>query len=299
MRLSSRLEEHMPSQTAIWRHGILARSAERGRDAAVFGAWVGLSAILIDAAIAHGLFWENDPYWTYWITKTFLIMTVFTLGTALFGIGLWQGLALTAVHTLILEVYYQWFAPVGLPQEPEWLDFNHLWITGVPAHFLAIYGGYVIAWWVWRRSNFVEAVASPYTRSIAIFALISAVLAVVVDLLLTQGLLLRQFPGLTFLIQHMLIAFVVLFAWTAYVGFDMRGWIIGSLMLAVIWVTYSLYLGPIGLPQRPPSYLGYNDLWLKSLPGAFISALVALLLSLWLLVPRLRWDEPAETGRSR
>jgi hypothetical protein len=69
-----------------------------------FGAWVGLSAIFVDAAIAHGLFWENDPYWTYWITKTFLITTIFTLGTALLGIGLWQGLALTAVHTLILEV---------------------------------------------------------------------------------------------------------------------------------------------------------------------------------------------------
>jgi hypothetical protein len=26
---------------------------------------VGLSAIFVDAAIAHGLLWENDPYWTY------------------------------------------------------------------------------------------------------------------------------------------------------------------------------------------------------------------------------------------
>src|SRR5215212_12175924 len=98
---------------------------ESGGDVLKFGVSVGFAAILMDAAIAHGLFLENDPYWTYWITKTFLIATVFTLGTAFFGIGLWQGIVFTAVHTLILEGYYQWFAPVGLPQEPEWLDFSH------------------------------------------------------------------------------------------------------------------------------------------------------------------------------
>jgi hypothetical protein len=97
----------------------------RGSDVARFGILVGFSAIFIDASIAHGLFWENDPYWTYWITKTFLITTVFTIGTAFLGVGITRGLVITAVHTLILEIYYQWFAPVGLPQEPEWLDFNH------------------------------------------------------------------------------------------------------------------------------------------------------------------------------
>ncbi len=83
-------------------------------EAVKFGITVGFAAIFVDAAIAHGLFWENDPYWTYWITKTFLITTVFTVGTALFGLGLVQGLALTAVHTLILEIYYQFFAPIVL-----------------------------------------------------------------------------------------------------------------------------------------------------------------------------------------
>src|SRR3954471_14812200 len=95
------------------------------RSTAKFAAGVGLAAIFVDAVVAHGLFWENDPYWTYWVTKTFLITTVFTLGTALLGTGVKQGLWLTALHTAILEAYYQWFAPVGLPQEPEWLDFNH------------------------------------------------------------------------------------------------------------------------------------------------------------------------------
>jgi hypothetical protein len=59
------------------------------------GILVGLSAIFMDAAIAHGLWWENDPYWTYWITKTFLITTVFTIGTAFWGIGIKQGLIIS------------------------------------------------------------------------------------------------------------------------------------------------------------------------------------------------------------
>ena len=122
-------------------------------DVLKFGILVGLSAIFIDASIAHGLFWDNDPYWTYWITKTFLITSVFTFGTAFLGVGIVPGAILTAVHTLILEIYYQWLAPVGLPQEPEWLDFNHLWITGVPAHYLAIFAGYLLALWLWRRNR--------------------------------------------------------------------------------------------------------------------------------------------------
>src|SRR5215216_3865242 len=122
------------------------------RDTVQFGLLVVFAAIFVDASIAHGLFWENDPYWTYWVTKTFLITSVFTFGTAFLGIGIRQGLILTAVHTAILEIYYQWLAPVGLPQEPEWLDFEHLWTTGVPAHYLAILGGYFMALWMWRRS---------------------------------------------------------------------------------------------------------------------------------------------------
>src|SRR5687767_13988550 len=126
------------------------------RDTAKFGILVGLAAIFIDAAIAHGLFWENDPYWTYWITKSFLITTVFIIGTSLLGIGIVQGLIITAVHTAILEIYYEWLAPVGLPQEPEWLDDKHLCMTGVPAHYLAILTGYFIALWIWRRAGPVE-----------------------------------------------------------------------------------------------------------------------------------------------
>src|SRR5215212_6113441 len=73
---------------------------------AKFTAAVALAAIFVDAAVGHGLTWENDPYWTYWITKTFLIATIFGLGTAWVGLGVWQGAAISVVHTLVLTVYY-------------------------------------------------------------------------------------------------------------------------------------------------------------------------------------------------
>jgi hypothetical protein len=36
---------------------------------AKFTTTVALAAIFIDASVGHGLTWENDPYWTYWVTK--------------------------------------------------------------------------------------------------------------------------------------------------------------------------------------------------------------------------------------
>jgi hypothetical protein len=89
------------------------------RALARFTALVALLAILADAAVGHGLLWENDPYWTYWITKTFLIATVFGLGTAWLGVGIGRGAVLTAVHTLVLTVYYWTLSPIGLPSHPR------------------------------------------------------------------------------------------------------------------------------------------------------------------------------------
>lgn len=82
---------------------------------AKFTALVGLAAIFLDASLGHGLTWENDPYWTYWVTKTFLIATVFGLGTAWFGVGVGRGAVITVVHTLVLTIYYWTLSPVGLP----------------------------------------------------------------------------------------------------------------------------------------------------------------------------------------
>src|SRR5918997_5093315 len=121
------------------------------RALARFTVLVALLAILADAAVGHGLLWENDPYWTYWITKTFLIATVFGLGTAWLGVGVGRGAVITAVHTLVLTVYYWTLSPIGLPSHPNWLDLEHTWLTGVPVHFAVIYLGYLAALWLWRR----------------------------------------------------------------------------------------------------------------------------------------------------
>ncbi len=254
---------------------------------AQFGLAVGLAAIFVDASIAHGLFWENDPYWTYWVTKTFLITTVFTLGTVFLGIGIWQGLVLTAVHTLVLEVYYQWFSPIGLPQEPQWLSFKDLWQVGVLAHYLAILGGYFLALWAWRRVPRTRALTELDTRAVALLALGGAVAVIVIDAILTHAILMGRVPGVTFFLQRLLIAVVFLFFWSSFVGFGRAGWIAASFLLALIWTTYNMYLGPWLSPSEAPwitglpslevtRYMDYEDLWLRSFPGAFVSSLIGL-----------------------
>src|SRR4051812_17076368 len=119
------------------------------RNLAKFSLLVGFMGILADSTLAHALLWENDPYWTYWITKTLLITTVFALGTAWYGFGPARGAVITVVHTFILSIYYWTFSPVGLPEKIEWLDPSHVWTTGLPIHFMVIYLGYLTAWWIW------------------------------------------------------------------------------------------------------------------------------------------------------
>ena len=245
-----------------------------GREAFKFGGAVGLFGILFDAALAHGLFWENDPYWTYWITKTFLVATVFTLTTAWFGIGLRQGVIATAVHTLILEVYYQWLSPIGLPCEPQWLGFDHVWITGVPVHYAVIFAGYLLAYWLWRRRSTLATAGEQSTRRLGVFALVAAVLTVVLSGVVTQGLILRENPGLTFFVVRVLLSVPFFLALAVYVGLDWTGIITGSALLALIWTTYSMYLGPVGLPLGPIRYEGYEDIWLRSFPGQWAATLV-------------------------
>ncbi|MBI3968070.1 MAG: hypothetical protein HY329_20725 [Chloroflexi bacterium] len=247
------------------------------REVIKFGGLVGLAGIFFDAAIAHGLFWENDPYWTYWITKTFLITTVFSLATAFFGIGIVQGVIGTAVHTLVLEVYYQWLSPIGLPRESQWLDFDHLWITGVPVHYAVIFAGYLTALWLWRRRPAVWAV-QPTVRRLGLFAVVATVAVLVLDGIITQALILREYPGLTFFVVRALLSVPFFMALAAYVGTDWRGIVAGSACLALIWTSYSMYLGPTGLPSGPVEYPGYEKLWLRAFPGQ----LVAMVAGTWL-----------------
>lgn len=248
------------------------------RDTAKFAVLVGLCAIFVDAAIAHGLFWENDPYWTYWITKSFLITTVFAVGTAFLGTGIVQGLIITAVHTAILEIYYEWLSPIGLPQEPEWLDDNHLWITGVPAHYLAILAGYLMALWIWRRATAAEMAPAndrpqAGAATVVVSSLITTLLVLVLSGVITHALLLGEFPGVTYFVQHLLVGFVFVLLWSTYVGMEKAGWIVGALMLGLVWTSYGLYLGPTGLPQEV-HYLGYQQLWMRAFPGDFVAALI-------------------------
>ncbi|HYE79579.1 MAG TPA: hypothetical protein VEI97_16450 [bacterium] len=262
------------------------------RDVAQFGILVGLMAIFADAAIAHGLFWHNDPYWTYWVTKTLLITTVFTISTAFFGIGIKQGLITTVIHTFVLEMYYDWFAPIGLPQEPQWLGNRDLWGVGFLAHYLAIFGGYAMALWIWRRHRTEEHLAPSYApgerdpRGAAWFALLGTVIILVLDGIITHGLLLRDFPGWTYFIQHLLLTFAFLYAWSAFVGFDTSGWLVGAVTLSLTWITYGMFVGPVGLPFEQPRYLGYEELWGAAFPGALLSSLVGLWIVLTL--PKLR-----------
>lgn len=261
------------------------------RDTAKFAMLTALCAIFIDASVAHGLFWENDPYWTYWITKTFLIATVFTAGTAVIGVGIGQGLVLTAVHTAILEIYYEWLAPVGLPQQPEWLDDNHLWTTGVPAHYLAILAGYLMALWIWRRAAPAGAGGQTPERArakpaaLAVSSLITTLVILLLSGIITHGLLMGEFPGITYFVQHLLIGFIFIFVWSAYVGTDHAGWPVGALMLALVWACYGIYLGPVGLPNEV-HYLTNHQIWSRVFPGDLISALLGFFIAVRLL-PRL------------
>lgn len=254
-----------------------------GNQLAKFTALTALFAILADAAVSHGLTWENDPYWTYWITKTFLIATVFGVGTALIGIGRLRGAIIAAVHTLILTIYYWTFSPIGLPSSPTWLDLEHTWLTGLPIHFGVIYLGYLTALWLWRNrsAEFLEP------RTLAIQALMAGVLITLVSGLLTS-LITSEYPGGTWYLVRLLITVAFLVLWWGTAGRRLSSAVIGGITLAFIWATYSHFLGPIGLPdtplrifnEAPPpavvQWQDYNQIWLISLP-IYIAVMTAIM----------------------
>ena len=259
------------------------------RDLAKFTGSVALLAILSDAAIGHALLWENDPYWTYWVTKTFLIATVFGLGTAWLGAGVARGAVITAVHTLVLTVYYWSLSPIGLPSHPEWLDLQHTWVTGVPVHFGVIYLGYLTALWLWRRRPAaLDGKGETSVGADATLALLAGIAVVVVGGLL-ESLAIGEFPGVTWFVVRILITVPFVLAWWAAAGRDRAAAVGGGITLALILATYSHFLGPIGLPdtdlrllaQDPPPatvhWLSYRDEWLVAFPITLLVALAALI----------------------
>ncbi|MCA1833446.1 MAG: hypothetical protein ABR548_01635 [Actinomycetota bacterium] len=262
------------------------------REVAKFTAGVALLAILSDAVIGHALAWENDPYWTYWVTKTFLIATVFGLGTAWFGVGARKGAAITAVHTVVLTVYYWSLSPIGLPSHASWLDLEHTWVSGVPIHFGVIYLGYLTALWAWRRRERVAMLtldsAQPTTRVRGIEALIVGLLAVVVMGAL-EALAIGEFQGVTWYVVRLLIVVSFLLAWQALAGRDVRAALGGTVVLTAILTAYSHFLGPVGLPDLPirvferaapgatAHWLTFRQEALIAMPITFLAALGAFL----------------------
>jgi hypothetical protein len=268
------------------------------RELAGFTAMVALLAILADAAVGHALLWENDPYWTYWITKTFLIATVFGLGTAWLGTGIGRGAVIALVQTVVLTVYYWTLSPIGLPSHPNWLDLEHTWITGVPVHFAVIYLGYLVALWLWRRRP-VEG-GGPSRDALA--ALVAGVVIVVVAGGLAS-LAVGDFPGVTWFVVRLLITVPFLIFWWAAAGRDWPGAVAGAITLAFIWGAYGHFLSPSGLPdlplrittEAPPpadvEWLSYRELWLISFPiylivaGVVLAAAVPLLTRARVVIP--------------
>jgi hypothetical protein len=273
-------------------------------DLAKFTAMVALLAILSDAAVGHALLWENDPYWTYWITKTFLIATIFGLGTAWLGAGIGRGAVITAIHTLVLTIYYWSLSPIGLPSHPEWLDLQHTWVTGLPVHFGVIYLGYLTALWLWRRrpaggDNEDTAVETEATRALAVGAGIVLIGGVL------EALAVGEFPGVTWFVVRTLITVPFVLVWWAAAGRDRASAVAGGLTLAFILATYSHFLGPVGLPdtdlrllaQDPPPatvhWLSYRDEWLVAFPITMLVAVAALVTSSSQRWTRIRVDSRA------
>jgi hypothetical protein len=275
-------------------------------DVVKFTAMAASLAIFVDAAIGHAMVWGNDPYWTYWVTDTLLMATVFGLGTAWFGMGLVKGALITAVHILALTIYYWSLSPIGLPSQPEWLDLEHTWVTGLPVHFAVYYLGYVIALWLWRRRlaamDHRAGQSRPSLAREAALALATAV-AVVIVVGLVQTLTIREFPGVTWFVMRIAVAFPLTLAWWTIAGTDRAAAIGGGIVLGFVLTTYSHFLGPIGLPnpslrllaENPPPaavhWLSYRQEFLVLLPLTLAVAVAAYLLA-------FRWRNGQGVGAS-
>jgi hypothetical protein len=177
--------------------------------------------MLFDAVIGHALLWDNDPYWTYWVTDTFLIATVFSVGTPLIGAGIARGAVITVVQMLVLTTYYWSLSPIGLPSNPEWLDLEHTWLTGPPVHFGVYYLGYLVALWLWlwlRRAVAGDVVRSEVATDV-VRALVTAggIVAVVGA---AQTVALDEFPGVTWLVMRIVILVPFTLGWWALAGRD-------------------------------------------------------------------------------
>jgi hypothetical protein len=265
-------------------------------DLVKFASVAAVIAMLADAVVGHALLWHNDPYWTYWVTDTLLLATVFGVGTALLGAGIARGAVLTAAQVLILTTYYWSLSPVGLPADAEWLDLQHTWVTGPPVHFGVYYLGYLVALWLWRRRRALARRTAPtriddvelhlQVAVAALFALATAA-GIVLSAGLLQSLVLQEFPGVTWFVMRTVILVPFTLGWWALAGHDRSAAVGGGLLAAALLLAYGHYLGPIGLPDTdlrviaqdpPPSdvhWLTYREEFLVMAPGVVLLSVVA------------------------
>jgi hypothetical protein len=251
-----------------------------------FAAVAAVLAMLFDAVIGHALLWDNDPYWTYWVTDTFLIVTVFSVGTALLGVGIARGAAITVVQMLVLTTYYWSLSPIGLPSHAEWLDLEHTWLTGPPVHFGVYYLGYLVALWLWRR----RAVAGHAVRSEVATDVVRALVTaggIVAVVGAAQTVALAEFPGVTWFVMRIVILVPFTLAWWALAGPGRGASVAGGLLAALLVIAYGHYLGPVGLPDAdlrvlapdpPPAdvhWLSYRDEFLVMGPIILVVACTA------------------------
>ena len=261
------------------------------RDLAKFAGLAGVLAMFCDAAVGHALLWENDPFWTYWATDTFLIAAVFGIGTALIGLGVARGAVLAGVQAVALTIYYWTFAPIHLPSSPEWLDLEHTWVTGVPVHFGVYYLGYLAALWLWRRRTRTTEEPAPTSLRAEVGSAIAVGAAVVILAGVIQWIALGEAPGATWFVQRVVIATVFTVVWWAAAGRDRVAAVGGAITLSFILLTYSHFLGPVGLPDTdvrlvapdsPPAtshWLSWSDEWLVAFPITLAVALAVYLVA--------------------
>jgi hypothetical protein len=251
-----------------------------------FAAVAAMLAMLFDAVIGHALLWDNDPYWTYWVTDTFLIATVFSVGTALLGAGVARGAVITVAQMLVLTTYYWSLSPIGLPSDPEWLDLEHTWVTGPPVHFGVYYLGYLVALWLWRRRASTRDAVRNEVATDAVRALVTAG-GIVVAAGAAQTVALDAFPGVTWFVMRIVILVPFTLGWWALAGRDRAASVAGGLLAAVLLTAYGHYLGPVGLPDAdlrvvaedlPPAdvhWLSYRDEFLVMGPIMLAIAVLA------------------------
>ncbi len=193
------------------------------------------------------------------------------------------------LYSAITSIYYWSFSPVGLPQNPAWLNARYAWTLGLPIHFGTAYLAYLTALWLWRRSEHDLTRPADDAPEMA-----SNALAIGVVLTLAAGILgnvaLGQFAGYSWFLSRLFLTIPFLMMWRVAAGKDSYAAVAGGVFLALIWAAYGHYLQPIGLPSSPmrilstesPSavvrWLGYREMWVVQFPIYIISMVVILLL---------------------